>query len=150
MPAYKGRLSLTQINDLAAYVIAADGLTIPTEGPVAAGAELSAKFGCESCHGVAGSGGLPNPRSFTGTIPGWTGPDFLELVKDEEEFDQWVKLGRSERMRENRAASFFLDRAGVKMPAFGHALGPQETEELWAFVGWLRSSQGPRTGRAEN
>lgn len=141
MPAFKEKLSARQIQDLAAFVLAADGDTVPSEGPVAKGAELSAKFGCESCHGVAGSGGFPNPRSFTGSVPGWTGPDFDDLVKDEPEFAQWVLKGRSERMKDNRAASFFLDRANIQMPAFGSAISPEDVQALWPYVRWLRSGE---------
>ena len=141
MPAFGKVLSKGQIDDLAAYVLAADGMSVPSEGPVSKGAQLSLKFGCESCHGVGGSGGHSNPKSFTGSVPGWVGPDFAELVEGRQEFGEWVLAGRSARMRENRAASFFLDRALLHMPAFRGTLSDDEVEDLWIYINWLRSAQ---------
>ena len=118
MRGFKDRLSPRQIEDLAAFVLAADGYLVPQDGPVARGSQISAKFACESCHGVGGSGGVPNPRSFTLHVPGWVGPDFTHLVSSQEEFRQWVLEGRSPRWAADRPASFFLDRANLYMPAF--------------------------------
>jgi len=143
MPAFGDRLSRREINDLTAFVLAADGYLVPPEGPVARGAELSAKLGCEGCHGVAGAGGVINPRSFTGIVPGWVGPAFCHLVRDEGEFRQWVREGRSERWRRSRLGAFFLDRANLHMPAFGGVTSREDVEDLWAYVQWLRSADGP-------
>ncbi len=139
MKAFKGRLSSKQIQDLAAFVLAADGYLVPSEGSVAKGSELSLKFGCESCHGVGGSGGVLNPKSFTGTVPGWIGPDFNDLTRNQEEFGEWVLDGRSTRMKKNRAASFFLNRANLQMPSFRGVLAEQDVGNLWAYILWLRS-----------
>lgn len=143
MRAFGERLSKEQIGDLAAFVLAADGFGGPSEGPVAKGSELAVKFGCESCHGTGGSGGVPNPKSFTGTVPGWVGPDFVELVESQKEFREWILLGRSDRMATNRAASFFLNRAKLGMPSFKGTLTDQDVENIWAYVQWLRSRFGP-------
>lgn len=140
MRAFKSRLSKSQIQDLAAFVLAADGFQVPSEGPAAKGSELSTRFGCESCHGVGGSGGVPNPKSFTGTVPGWVGPDFAELVSTQGEFREWVLNGRSSRMRRSFGASYFLDRASLQMPSFSGALKDQDVDNLWAYIQWLRSN----------
>jgi len=143
MKAFKGRLSSKQIQHLAAFVLAADGYLVPSEGPVAKGFELSLKFGCESCHGVGGSGGGPNPKSFTGTVPGWIGPDFLDLTRTRKEFGEWVMDGRCTRLKQNRAASFFLDRATLQMPSFRGTFAEQDIDNLWAYLLWLRSKGVP-------
>lgn len=149
MKAFKGRLSSKQIQDLAAFVLAADGYLVPSEGPAAKGAELSLKYGCESCHGVGGSGGMPNPKSFTGSVPGWVGPDFMDLVRNRKEFDEWVLEGRSARMKRNGAASLFLDRATLQMPSFRGALAEQDTDNLWAYIHWLHSTGARAKSRHE-
>lgn len=149
MRAFRDRLGPGQIADLAAYVLAADGYFVPSEGPVAQGSDLSLKFGCESCHGVGGSGGNSNPRSFTGTVPGWTGPDFSHLVPDRSEFGQWVLDGRSRTMSESRAASFFLNRANLQMPAFRGTLSDKDVDALWQYVQWLREP-GPASNSSAN
>lgn len=140
MPAFKGRIRAGGIRDLALYVMAADGYHVPDSGPVADGFVLSRKFGCESCHGIAGAGGVPNPRSFTLSVPGWTGADFSDLAQNRAEFDEWLLDGRSKRMARNRAASFFLDRANLYMPAFRGALKPAEADSIWAYVQFLRTA----------
>lgn len=144
MHAFKDRLNGKEISDLAAFVLASDGYSVPSEGPVAHGAELSAKYGCESCHGVAGSGGVRNPSSFTKSVPGWTGPDYGHLVAGKAEFTEWVLEGRSRRWRENRAASLFLDLANLQMPAFRGVLKDSDVEDIWTYILWLRS-QRPST-----
>jgi mono/diheme cytochrome c family protein len=147
MRGFGDRLGRREIADLAAYVLAADGYLVPSDGPVADGAALSVKFGCEGCHGVAGSGGRPNPRSFTGTVPGWTGQAFEHLVSGEPEFREWVLRGRSRRMAASRAASFFLDRANLYMPSFQGTLTDGDVADLWAYVRWLRTTaRGAGTG----
>jgi mono/diheme cytochrome c family protein len=146
MRGFKDRLSRRQIQDLAAFVLAADGYLVPLEGPVARGSQLCAKFACESCHGVGGSGGVPNPRSFTLHVPGWVGPDFPHLVSGKEEFRRWVLDGRSPRLAADRAASFFLDRANLYMPAFRGSLSDDEVDAIWAYVSWLRRHAGWKGG----
>ena len=142
MRAFRDRLGPGQIADLAAFVLAADGYLIPQEGPVAQGSDLSLKYGCESCHGVGGSGATPNPRSFTGTVPGWTGPDFSHLVSGRAEFGQWVLDGRSRKMSDSRAAAFFLNRANLQMPSFRGTLSDKDVDALWQYVQWLRETRG--------
>ncbi len=138
MPAFKDRLGAGEIDDLALYVMAADGYLVPDSGPVAQGFTLSRKFGCESCHGIGGCGGVPNRRSFTLAVPGWTGADFSHLVSGRQEFDEWLLDGRSKRMARNHAASFFLDRANLYMPSFRGALKPGDGDALWAYLQFLR------------
>lgn len=148
MPAFGKLLGKGQIADLAAFAVAADGISVPTRGPVAKGAELSLRFGCESCHGAQGSGGMPNPRSFTGEVPGWAGPDFDDLVRDRDEFGGWVLDGRSARMRHNRLASFFLDRAFLHMPAFRGVLKEEDVDALWTYLEWIEDRGSAAAARS--
>lgn len=138
MPAFGDRLSKRQIEDLVAFVRASDGMMQPSEGSAADGRRLVVERGCESCHGLDGAGGTRNPRSLTGTVPGWLGADFSELVRDREEFDEWLEDGRSRRFRMNRLASFFLDRSVLHMPAYGESLSSDDRDALWSYVAWLR------------
>ncbi len=144
MPAFRAKLSDSEIRAIARYVVAQDGIRIPNDGPVAVGRAASLRSGCESCHGVVGSGGEPNPHSFTGTVPGWLGADFGDLVRDRDEFEEWVREGRSRRLRANAVASYFLDRANLSMPRFGQSLSAEEIDGLWAYVQWLRDNLATR------
>jgi mono/diheme cytochrome c family protein len=139
MPAFRGRLSSGQIDDLVAFVLVAGGLPEPEEPEARRGLERAGDLGCTGCHGGGGRLARPNPGSLKGYVPSWDGRDFTELVRDREEFDQWVRRGVSHRFENNTMARYFLDRAVLKMPAYERHLGPGDLDALWAYVRWLRS-----------
>ena len=137
MPAYRGFVSSREVDLLVAYLRAASDLLAPTEEPAAHGAELAAANGCFACHGEMGGGGLPNPGSLKGYIPGFGGADFEELVRDDEELRAWITEGGIPRLLNDRAARFFIDRQRVQMPAFGTHLKTEEIDAIMAYVRWL-------------
>jgi mono/diheme cytochrome c family protein len=139
MPAFKRRLSHGQIEDLVAYVEAANGLPEPEDSLAKRGLERAEALGCVGCHGPGGRLGRPNPGSLKGYVPSWGGPDFPDLVRGRQEFGEWIERGRSVRFEKNPVASFFLDRAVLKMPAYREHLDPGDVDRLWAYVEWLRS-----------
>ena len=143
MPAFKGRISERQMEDLVAYVMAASGMPEPADSLAARGLERAEALGCVGCHGAGGRLAKPNPGSLKGYVPSWDSPDFPELVADRREFCEWVEDGVSRRFEHNRLARFFLDRAVLKMPAYRKHLRPGDLDALWAYVQWLRSP-GPK------
>jgi len=138
MPAFKDRLSDSQIEDLVALVMALHGATEPDDSLAAQGIERAEALGCVGCHGPGGRFARPNPGSLKGYVPSWDGADFPELVADRAEFDQWVEDGVSPRFKRNVLARYFLDRAVLKMPAYRTHLEPGDLDALWAYVQWLR------------
>ena len=146
MPAYRDVLGGTDLEDLvAAFKVLARMNSPAKDTPARRGVELAKRWSCFSCHGVNGSGGLPNPGSFAGFVPGWYGADFDDLVRSREEFDTWIVEGSIPRLRDAAIASFFVDRQRVSMPAY-EALEPDELDDLWAYVEWLRETDGGREG----
>jgi mono/diheme cytochrome c family protein len=139
MPAFKDRLSESQINDLVAFVSAVHGIPDPEDSTVIRGRDRIAALGCIGCHGPGGRLARRNPGSLKGYVPSWDGADFPELVLDEAEFREWVERGVSRRFERNPIARFFLDRAVLKMPAFRSHLEDDDVDALWAYVQWLRS-----------
>lgn len=138
MPAFKRRLSASQIEDLVAFV----GVMSAAEpaDPVAARGRAKAEaLGCFGCHGPDGGLARPNPGSLKGYVPSWDGADFPELVRDRAEFGQWVERGVSERFDRNPFARFFLRRAVLRMPAFERHLKPGDVDTLWRYVQWVRT-----------
>jgi len=118
------------------------GMSVPPDDtPARVGYQISRELRCFSCHGVAGSGGLPNPRSLAGFIPGWYGPDFDDLVRNREEFDSWVRQGSITRLEQNAVASFFIRRQKISMPAY-QDLRPDDLLALWEYTRWLQSTNG--------
>jgi mono/diheme cytochrome c family protein len=141
MPAYRGWVSDADVDAMVQYVRAASELLQPEDEKILAGGEIVREKGCFHCHGEMGSGGLPNPGSLKGYIPGFLGEDFIELVRDERELIGWITDGGVPRLREDPIASFFLERQRIQMPAFGRFLSAAEIEAVAAYVRWLASAQ---------
>lgn len=143
MPAYGDRLSKEKIDDLVAFVMAMSGLPAPEDSLVVFGRDRAHALGCVGCHGVGGRLARPNPGSLKGYVPPWDGPDFIDLVRDRNEFGEWVENGVSERFRHDPLAQFFLRRAPLHMPAYRVHLEPGDVDALWAYVQWLRADPSP-------
>jgi mono/diheme cytochrome c family protein len=140
MPAFEHRLAPRQIEDLVSFVEASAGDPEPADSLASLGLHRARSLGCVGCHGAGGRLERPNPGSFRGYVPSWDGPDFPELVRNRDEFTEWVERGVSRRFEGNAGARFFLRRATLKMPAFGRQLEPGDKGALWAYIEWLRSA----------
>jgi len=149
MPAYRDVLRGSDLDDLTAAFLVLSGMGRPDRGaPEGRGYDLAREWRCFSCHGAGGSGGLPNPGSFAGFIPGWYGADFGDLVRDREEFDAWIREGEIPRLTSSRIASHFIRRQRIQMPPY-RDLTAQELDDLWAYASWLAATDGGRrTGDA--
>ena len=141
MPAFKGKLSGRQIEDLVAFVMAVSGMPEPEDTLAARGLERGEALGCVGCHGPGGRLANRNPGSLKGYVPSWDGMDFPDLVRDRAEFGQWVERGVSKRFERNLVARFFLRRAVLRMPAYERHLAAGDVDALWAYVRWLRGSR---------
>lgn len=141
MPAYRDRITTTQLEDLVAYLRATSGQVLPENELAAKGAELAHEFDCASCHGPMGAGGVSNPGSFKGYIPGFWGEDFDELVQSDEELRAWIAKGEIPRIAEHPVGKIFFRRQKVKMPAYGEYLQPPDLDALVAYVRWLHDAE---------
>lgn len=142
MPAYGERLGDDEIADLASWASAVEGMGRPTGEAIDAGRAVARREGCLSCHGLEGAGGLPNPRSLGGFVPGFVGRNFEDLVEGREEFEEWVRTGTVERLETNPVIQWFRRRQTLSMPAFGDTLSDEEIDQLWAWVGAVREAYG--------
>lgn len=142
MPAYRDVIDDAQLAELIAYLRGASELLYPPEGGAAeSGGELAHDMGCFACHGAMGSGGLANPGSLKGYIPGFYGPDFAELVRDDAELRAWIADGGVPRLSEDPLASYFLERQRIKMPAYKEHLSAEQIDSLVAYVRWISSEE---------
>ncbi len=139
MPAFGDRLSDRQIDDLVAFVMTTSGEPTPGSLQAQRGRERAEDLGCVGCHGAGGRFARPNPGSLKGYVPPWDGADFPELVRNREEFGEWVERGVGRRFEHHPVAQFFLKRAPLKMPAYRDHLKPGDVDALWAYVQWLRT-----------
>lgn len=161
MPAYRDRLTPGEIEDIAAWILA-EGIRLrhdpssklPGE-ETAAGADililkgdrLSRRLGCYQCHGELGQGGVANPDSFKGYIPGFQGQDFLELTADGDraEILHWIDHGRGRAIESGplgRIAKKFLDHQAIPMPGYRDHLTAAEKELLADYL-LLLNKTGP-------
>ena len=144
MPAWRGRLSQRQVDDLVAYLRALALADVPEDPAARNGHAVAERLGCFGCHGPGGRGAGRNPRSLKGYIPPWDGRDFAELVADEGELREWIVNGRPQRLQANPFARFFLDRQAIRMPAFRGHVTEKELRALEAYIRWLRPGVSPR------
>ena len=143
MPAYGSALNDEQIADLGAFACAVEGVDLAGGEAATAGRQLARDHGCLSCHGVEGSGGLPNPGSLGGFVPGFTGRNFTDLVRDQEEFREWILEGTSSRLEANPVVRFYWRRQRLSMPAYRGDLDDRQIGELWRWVQALRGESAP-------
>lgn len=142
MPPYRDLLRGSDLDDLVAAFAVLSGMSAPPPGSAAeAGQAVARRAGCFGCHGPAGAGGVPNPGSLSGSVPGWYGAEFADLVRGRAEFDGWIREGSIERLRESRLARRYLERQPLSMPAYPE-LAPGELDALWAYASWLGETEG--------
>jgi mono/diheme cytochrome c family protein len=139
MPAYRDYIGDADLHALVAYLKAISGLQFPDDDFTARGLERMHDLGCFRCHGPMGTGGVSNPRSLKGYVPGFGGEDYEELVRDGDELRQWIRNGTSDRFARNLVAAAVLRRQAVKMPAYGAHLAGDDLEAVAAAVEWLAS-----------
>jgi mono/diheme cytochrome c family protein len=139
MPSYGERLSDREVDDLVAYVAAMDDFALPGGDDAQAGRAVARAHGCLSCHGVEGAGGVANPGSLGGVVPGFAGGNFLHLVRDEAEFREWVRTGTLRRLAAQPLVARAWRRQRLQMPAYGaDRLSDRELAQLWAWVRAVR------------
>lgn len=137
MPAFRDHVDARTLADLVAFILSVSPREKPPDAAVVRGLDVAAKNGCFACHGPMGSGGIANPGSFKGYIPGFFGGDLRELAADPKEVEAWIRDGNVQRLARNPAAAFFLDRQPIKMPAYGKTLTDAEIADLTAMVEWI-------------
>src|SRR5919198_1004075 len=117
----------------------------------ARGGEIAADLGCFACHGPLGAGGVGNPGSFKGYVPGFWGTDFDDLVRSDEELHTWIAKGELPRVAEHWFGRLFFKGAdhaigrllfpgqAIKMPAYEQFVPVADMDALAAYVRWIRA-----------
>ena len=138
MPAYRDKISKGELEDLLTYVKAVSWADEISEPLARKGRETAFEKGCFGCHGPEGKSPTFNPGSLKGYIPPWDSADFNELVKDDQELDEWILKGVTQRFQNNSLALFFLSRQKLYMPAYKKHLTPEELAEIKTYIIWVR------------
>jgi mono/diheme cytochrome c family protein len=139
MPAYRSFLGARDVEDIVTYLRAASGQVLPDEAAAGRGGEVATKLGCFTCHGPLGAGGVSNPGSFKGYVPGFWDDDFDDLVRDEDELRAWIAEGQIDRIAKHPIGGWFFRRQAIKMPAYGRFLSEAEVGDLMTYVRWIRA-----------
>ncbi len=139
MPAYRAFVTEAQVEDLVAYLRATSGQLLPDEELAAHGAEVATELSCFSCHGPLGAGGIANPGSFKGYIPGFWDKDFDELVHDDGELREWIGTGQLPRISNHPIGRIFFHRQAIKMPKYEDVRPKEDIDALVAYVRWIRA-----------
>jgi mono/diheme cytochrome c family protein len=138
MPAFAGRLSDSKIEDLVSFVALAQyGQIASRSGNLPRGEAIARRYGCYTCHGELGQGGVGNPSSLKGYIPGFFGEDFRALTRNgnRQDIREWILDGHSEYFWNQGFAvfspgRFFTRRQAIRMPAFRGFISDDEVEPL--------------------
>jgi mono/diheme cytochrome c family protein len=146
MPAYRGYLSESEVDDLVAYIRAVSGLAAPTDELALRGQDLAYRFACFDCHGPMGAGGVSNPGSLKGYIPGWWGKDFNDLVRNDDELRSWIVEGSVARLEQNPIARHFTEGQRIQMPGYKDRLKEDELQALMAYVRWVNEGKWQTAG----
>ncbi|MFV2067229.1 MAG: cytochrome c [Pirellulales bacterium] len=110
----------------------------PEVTPAIRGEALARELGCFGCHGPGGLGGIADPTSSAGDIPGWRGATASMYVRNEQEIREWILYGapRESLSPGQSTASHSL----VPMPAYAEYLSSRELDDLVAYFravsGW--------------
>jgi mono/diheme cytochrome c family protein len=134
MPAFASRLSASEVNRLGLAVSMLGGTAVrPTDPELEVGREIALDMGCFRCHGPIGAGGVANPYSRGGRIPGFHGASFEKAVAEEGGLEQVVRAGRAA----TRAWWTPWARPSLDMPAYGDRLDSVELGLLVRYLQWL-------------
>ncbi|NOZ95203.1 MAG: hypothetical protein GXP47_10760 [Acidobacteria bacterium] len=137
MPAYAGRLQARQWQGL---VVATGVLTgilgVPEDQELAAGRDIVAQMGCGSCHGALGGGGVANPGSLTGAVPGWYGRSFAALQRKEGGLETLLQDGG----RQRKSLIPGVPPPLLNMPPYGERLDSVEMDLLVRYLEWLHDT----------
>lgn len=108
--------------------------TRPESTPAIRGEAAARRAGCFACHGAEGSGGVKDPGSIAGEVPGWDERTLAMYAKSGRDIRDWIVLGRPP------GAGTAREGGSIPMPAYGGILAEREIDDITAYVqavsGW--------------
>ncbi|MEN8164602.1 MAG: hypothetical protein ABFS37_10775 [Acidobacteriota bacterium] len=127
MPAYATRVGKGTLERLVFGAEVCAGLTGAVDEPeVRIGLTIAAEMGCFDCHGPMGAGGVANPGTVGGWVPGFYGASFALQSESLDGIEGIVRDGRTAR----KAWWTPWKRPALDMPAYGDRLDSIEIELL--------------------
>ena len=99
--------------------------------PALRGEAVARNLGCFACHGPEGRGGVADPGSRNGMIPGWDGPTVATLAVNNAEIREWILDGIPARLKEVQEAG--QRKPLVPMPAYRGLVTESELQDLMVY-----------------
>ncbi len=127
-------LALAVENAWLLYPVLRRAILRPEAAAAARGREVAQRLGCFACHGPEGIGGVPNPGSRWGEVPGFRGKVRMMFARDDEEVREYILDGASARRRGEETYRAETGQQALRMPAFRGELSERELEDLLAYL----------------
>ena len=98
----------------------------------ARGEAIAGRFGCFACHGPRGSGGVADPASPSGNVPGWDRGTMVMYAQSDTDLRDWILHGalQGESVDKHRETSAGI----IPMPSYEDELSKGELEALLAYL----------------
>ncbi len=111
------------------------------------GYRVALRSGCFNCHGTDGSGGVKNPGSKDGEVPGFSGGTPMMWAKSEQELREYILDGGPARRRQDPQYRAQTQKQLLAMPAYRGRLRARDVDDLIAYVravsGLLTPAEAP-------
>jgi mono/diheme cytochrome c family protein len=107
--------------------------------PAERGYGVAVRAGCFNCHGPNGTGGVKNPGSEDGEVPGFAGGAPMMWVKSEPELREYILDGAPARKRADPRHRQQMEGQLLAMPAYRGYIGNRDVDDL---VVYLRAVSG--------
>ena len=98
------------------------------------GYRIALRSGCFNCHGANGMGGVKNPGSTDGEVPGFSGGTPMMWVKSEQELREYLLDGAPARKRADPQYRQQLVSQLLVMPAFRGFLSSRDVDDLLVYL----------------
>ncbi len=136
MAAYDDRVGTRSFDQLVLGTeIFAGLIAVSDEAEVRIGLTIAGEMGCFDCHGPMGAGGVANPGTVSGQVPGFYGASFDQQSESLDGIEGMIRDGRPAR----RAWWTPWRQPALDMPAYGDRLDSVEIQLLSHAIRSLRS-----------
>ena len=102
--------------------------------PAERGYNVSVRAGCFNCHGANGAGGVKNPGSEDGEVPGFSGGTPMMWAKSEDEVRAYILDGAPARKLSDPRYKQKMEAQLLAMPAYRGYLSNREVDDVLAYI----------------
>jgi mono/diheme cytochrome c family protein len=112
------------------------------------GYRVAESKGCFTCHGPAGTKGMPNPGYGFDDVPNWVG-EMTMYAQTEEEIREWILDGVSKKVAQDPEQMKHRKGMIIEMPKWRGLLSAGELDDLVAYIKAVADLDRPKDEKAE-